>query len=88
MRRYEIKSPRERKDGKTYWQPLGSLFVRDDGSVGGELDALPIPDKDGRVRFSCFEPRERDAAPPAPQQQQSRQQSQPSSADLDDDVPF
>lgn len=65
MKRYDVCSPRERKDGKTYWQRVGSAFEGDKG-IGIEFDALPLPDKDGRVSVRLFEPKERDA----PRQQQ------------------
>ena len=65
MKRFDVCSPRERKDGKTYWQRVGSAFEGDKG-IGIEFDALPLPDKDGRVSVRLFEPKERDA----PRQQQ------------------
>jgi hypothetical protein len=80
MKRYDVMSPRERKDGKTYWQRVGTAFEGDKG-IGIEFDALPLPDKEGRVSVRLFEPRERDGAPR--QQTQQRQ-----SADLDDSVPW
>lgn len=79
MKRYDVMSPRERKDGKTYWQRVGTAFEGDKG-IGIEFDALPLPDKDGRVSVRLFEPRERDSAP---------QQRQPASQyDDGSDVPF
>jgi hypothetical protein len=76
MKRYDVMSPRERKDGKTYWQRVGTAFEGDKG-IGIEFDALPLPDKDGRVSVRLFEPKPRDEAP-----------RQRQSADLDDEVPW
>jgi hypothetical protein len=69
-------SPRERKDGKTYWQRVGTAFEGDKG-IGIEFDALPLPDKEGRVSVRLFEPKPRDETP-----------RQRQSADLDDEVPW
>jgi hypothetical protein len=58
-KRYDLVSPRDRGE-KTYWTRVGSLWLGDDGVNGSslEFDALPLADKDGRVRVKVFEPRE------------------------------
>lgn len=85
MKRYDVMSPRERKDGKTFWIRVGSAFDGDKG-IGIEFDAMPLPDKDGRVSVRLFEPRDRDNAP-------RQQQRQPATTggyadDLSDSIPF
>lgn len=82
--RRDICTPRAGKDGKTYWTKIGTAW---DGDKGTQLvfDALPIPDKEGRVVANLFEPRPRDGSQGAPQ---SRSQPAAFDADLDDDVPF
>lgn len=76
--RFDAMSPRPKKDGGTFWVRVGTAFVGDRGTQI-ILDALPIPDAEGRVVINLFEPRDRDAPP----RQSSRQ-----TADLDDSVPF
>lgn len=68
-RRYDIKSPRPRKDGKTFWFKVGTLFVdpdKDEYSI--LLDALPIPDEKGRVALKAYPPREAPAGFQEPHQ--------------------
>lgn len=73
--KYDIISPRPGKDGKTFWIRIGAAFPSRDGNgFNISLDALPIPDKDGKVWLQMKEPRQRDEG------QQSH--------DLDDNVPF
>ena len=64
--RWDVMSPRKKKDGGTYWHKVGTAFQ---GSKGVNIifDSLPLPDAEGRVAVSLFEPRERQA-PPASQQ--------------------
>lgn len=80
--RYDVLSPRPKKDGTTYWMRIGIGFARDDGGVMVSLDALPIPDKDGKVALLVSIPRERDGAPA----QRSRQQ--PDDDLASDSIPF
>ena len=77
--RYQLISPRPRKDGKTYWQSVGSAFTRDKGGFSLVFDALPLPDNEGRVTVLMTEPKERD------QRQESRPQDD---GDLDSGIPF
>ena len=46
--RFDVISPREGKDGKTRWIRIGAGFPKGD-RVSVVLDALPLPDKEGRV---------------------------------------
>lgn len=59
MQRYDLSSPRPKKDGSTFWQKVGSAFPRDDGSFHLVLDAYPLPGKDGRVSLIMSVPRPR-----------------------------
>ena len=60
MNRYDLITPRERKDGKTHWQKVGAAFPRDNGGFSLVFDALPLPDKDGNVRVLMTEAKPRD----------------------------
>ena len=75
--RLEVKSPRPGKDGKTYWIKVGTYWPPRNDSSGGQIvfDAMPLPDKEGRVAVSLFEPREFGDGPKKP--------SMPN-----DDIPF
>lgn len=57
MQRYDLSSPRPKKDGGTHWQKVGAAFPRDDGSFSLVLDAYPLPDKDGRVSLIMSVPK-------------------------------
>lgn len=84
-KRYDVCSPRQRKDGdKTYWHRVGTAFEGDKG-IGIEFDSLPMPDKEGRVSVRLFEPREKPKSEkPAPQ----RQTGGISDHAMDDEIPF
>ena len=66
--RYDLCSPRPKKDGGTFWHRVGTMFPSDKGGFSIFLDSLPIPDKDGRLVVKAFEPRDK-------QQRQEPQQS-------------
>ena len=57
--RYQLVSPRPKKDGGTHWHPIGSAWAKENGSFSLVFDSLPIPDKDGRVMVLMSEPLER-----------------------------
>jgi hypothetical protein len=80
--RYDACTPRKSKDGKTFWLKIGSGWQSDKG-MQVVLDALPIPDAEGRVVINLFEPKPRDGQP------QSRAAS-PQNDRYDDnsDIPF
>lgn len=61
-KRYDIMSPRKGRDDKTYWTRLGTAFQNDKGGIQLVFDALPIPDSEGRVVASLFEPKPREQA--------------------------
>lgn len=54
--RYNLVSPRPRKDGKTHWHNIGSAFPRDKGGFSLVFDSLPLPDAEGRVTVLMTEP--------------------------------
>ena len=78
--RYDACTPRKSKDGKTFWLKIGSGWQSDKG-MQVVLDALPIPDAEGRVVINLFEPKPRDGQP------QSRAAA-PQNDRYDDEVPF
>jgi hypothetical protein len=84
--RFDVLSPRPRKGSdRPYWHKVGTAWQNERG-INIVFDSLPLPDAEGRVSVSLFEPRE-------PQQSsgQQRQQSESRSRrdePLDDDVPF
>lgn len=60
MQRYDLISPRPRKDGKTFWLKVGAAFAKDNGGFSLVFDALPLPDAEGRVTVLMKEPMQRD----------------------------
>jgi hypothetical protein len=80
MVRYDLISPRERKDGKTFWVKVGSAFERDQGGFSLVFDALPLPDKEGNVRLLMTEPKQR--------QDGGNMAKMPASREIDDEIPF
>jgi len=78
-KRFDVLSPRQKKDGGTWWHKVGSAFEGEKG-VGITFDSLPLPDKEGRISVRLFEPRQKDGGGNAP--------ARPRQADLDDDIPF
>lgn len=95
--RYQLVSPRPKRDGGTYWHNVGSAFAKDNGSFSLVFDSLPVPDKDGRVMVLMSEARDRnDGGQPRQSggygQQSSGGQSQGGSygsqPPLDDSIPF
>jgi hypothetical protein len=79
--RFDICTPRPKKDGGTYWTKIGTAWQGDKG-IQLVFDALPLPDKEGRVVANLFEPRESNGAG------QRQQAANSHDADLDDSVPF
>ena len=64
--RFDICSPRPKKDGGTYWTKIGTAWQGDKG-IQLVFDALPLPDKEGRVVANLFEPKDNSGQRPAPQ---------------------
>jgi len=84
--RYDIMTPRKGRDDKTRWTRIGTAFQNDRGGIQLVFDALPIPDSEGRVVASLFEPRDRDAAPRGNQGGGGWHGKAP--ADDEDSIPF
>jgi hypothetical protein len=83
--RYDIISPREDRSGKTRWHKIGAAFARDKGGFSIVLDALPLPDKEGRVSLLMSEPLTRDND----RQGDGYQSPAPARRDgPDDEIPF
>lgn len=57
--RFDICTPRPKKDGGSYWVKIGTAWQGDKG-IQLVFDALPIPDAEGRCVANLFEPRSRD----------------------------
>lgn len=87
--RYDLKSPRPKKDDGTHWHTVGSMWANNNGGFTIILDSLPLPDSEGKVRVVAFEPRDGG-------QRQQRQEPQGgygggtygSGPIQDDEVPF
>lgn len=77
-KRYDICTPREGSQGKTFWTRIGTAFENEKG-IQLIFDALPLPDSKGRVVANLFEPR---------QQQGNTQQRQPAYVGPQEDSPF
>lgn len=89
-KRFDVLAPRKKRDGGTFWHRVGIAFEGDKG-INIVFDSLPLPDDQGRVSVSLFEPRD--------QQGGNRQQGNSGGgfgggntggfgAELDDQVPF
>jgi len=80
-KRFDIMTPRPKKDGGTYWTKIGTAW---EGDKGTQLvfDALPLPDKEGRVVANLFEPRDNS------QQRPAQKPAQGESWDELEDAPF
>ena len=84
-KRYDISTPRPKKDGGSYWVKIGSAWEGDKG-IQLVFDALPIPDSEGRCVANLFEPRQREQSA-----QNDRQDAGQRSGGWDDDgdrIPF
>lgn len=84
--RYDVCSPRPKKDGGVFWHRCGTAF---DGEKGITLllDSLPLPDNEGRCVVKLFEARPRDDSRGNQRQQTQSRGGQGGSWGNDDDVP-
>lgn len=80
--RFNISTPRKKKDGGTYWVNIGTAWMDDKGTQL-VFDALPIPDEEGRCVARLFEPRDRNDAP-----RQQQNDSRGGYSDDADSIPF
>jgi hypothetical protein len=86
MKPFNVSTPRKRKDGKTFWLKVGAAWSRDDGGFKVDLDALPLPDAEGKVTLLISPPREE--ADYAPTRDEAQREVQAMRREIDDDLPF
>ena len=87
MKRMNLCTPRPGKDRKTFWNRIGTGFVRDDGSISITFDALPTPtmhEKYGLQTQAMLFPHEDKGS----NQQHAASQSHQRPFDDDSEVPF
>lgn len=68
MTRYDLVSPRKKKDGSTHWHKVGAAFSRDQGGFTLMFDSLPLPDETGKVAVLMSEPRQQHSSASQSQQ--------------------
>lgn len=86
--RFDLKAPRPKKDGGTFWHRVGTMFADDNGGFSILFDSVPIPDKDGRLAVKAFVPREGDNRGQGGQGSQPRTGQQSGGSFNDDEIPF
>ena len=89
--RFNLISPRPRKDGKTHWHTIGSAFPRDKGGFSLIFDSLPLPDAEGRCTVLMTEPLQDDGPRQSSRAQAADRAQRPPAqrhAMDDDEVPF
>ena len=87
--RYDLISPRPKKDGTTHWQQVGVAFEARGGGYQLIFNALPLPDAEGRVAVMMREHRRReDSQPSQPISQGGYASNGARGSDFDDDLPF
>lgn len=79
MKRYDVCTPRKKKDGGTFWHRVGTAFEGERG-ISILFDSLPLPDAEGRCAVNLFEPREGGS--------QSARKPQPDNDAINDEMPF
>lgn len=85
--RFDICTPRPKKDGGTYWCKIGTAWKNDKG-INLVFDALPIPDAEGRCVANLFEPKPREGSQQS-QRSQGRQSRQDDGwGDYEGQAPF
>lgn len=88
--RFDICTPRPKKDGGSYWVKIGTAWQGDKG-IQLVFDALPIPDAEGRCVANLFEPREQGDNPRGRSAAADRDTARSRSRDDDvdaDSIPF
>lgn len=94
MDRYDALVCRAGRDGKNRWIKIGAAFPTRNGGWAVMLDALPLPDKDGRCSVLLSEPRRREDRAHQPNakaeaEAHAAQAETPTTEDiLDDEIPF
>ena len=87
-KRFDIMTPRPGRDDKTFWTRIGTAWQNDKGGIQLVFDALPIPDKEGRVVANLFEPRDDRARSAGNDRADARDRANSNTDDLDDSIPF
>ena len=67
--RYNVCTPRPKKDSGTFWLKIGMAFEGKKG-INVYLDALPIPDAEGKCQISLFEQKDKQDFPSSDQPKQ------------------
>lgn len=81
MKRYNLTVPREAKNGKTYWDPVGVMFKRDKGGYSIRLSMFP------ELNIMAF-PVEDKQPEPAAAEEERFLEPVGDGATPDDDIPF
>ena len=84
--RFDICTPRPKKDGGSYWVKIGTAWQNDKG-IQLVFDALPIPDADGRCVANLFEPKNDRERSANMDRADARERSRPMADELDDSLP-
>jgi hypothetical protein len=87
----DIVTPREGRDGKTFWNKIGVAFETQNGGWALTFEALPIPTlKDGKleVRALLMPPRDGDARQTPRGEFAQRTAARARDDDYERDVPF
>lgn len=77
---WEVGQFKEKRGGGKRFVRLGYAKPKDDGGFYVNLDALPIPDEQGRVSIAVNRPRDRNDGP--------SERPQPQGGSMDDEIPF
>ena len=85
--RFNLCSPRPKKDGGTYWHRIGTAFSDDKGGFSLIFDSMPLQDAEGRCIVKAFTQKDGDT-PSSNRGQQSAPQGGYAGADDSDDIPF
>lgn len=85
--RFDVSTPRKKSDGGTFWHRVGTAWASDKPGIFANVvfDSMPLPDAEGRVSVTLFEPRDQQSG--GQRQQGSQRGGGRGFNDLDDDVP-
>jgi hypothetical protein len=61
--RYDVCTPRPKKDGGTFWVKIGTAWQNEKG-IQLVFDALPLPDSEGRCVANLFVPKDKQQQQP------------------------
>ena len=87
--RFDVCTPRPKRDGGTYWCKIGAAFPSKSGDGFNVIfDALPLPDKEGRVSVSLFPSNPRDGQRDTPRSDGAGAGGRPGGGYDEGDIPF